>query len=149
MEQKEQLTTYTVKSKNDSMVWLFKYHLKGCLESFKVLDGNPSPLQFDWLFRKGNFPYYEEQIKAWQAKLKSNFEIIKAEPIIDFETFWGTYPKNELSKKKIARDRWEKLKEGEKIKLMMNLPEYKKLKAKEGTAFPYAEVFINQRWWDK
>ncbi|WP_163444986.1 hypothetical protein [Flavobacterium columnare] len=145
----EQLTTYTIKSKTDGFVWLFKYDLNGIFKSFEILDGELSLKQYQWLFCSGRFPGKQIMIEAWREKLKANFEILKADPVIDFETFWHTYPKNELSKKKIARDRWEKLKDGEKIKLMMNLPEYKKLKAKEGTAYPYAEVFINQRWWDK
>ncbi|WP_444647726.1 hypothetical protein ACSLMO_13360 [Flavobacterium columnare] len=86
--------------------------------------------------------------KNWKTEYK-HVQIEVGEPNIEFEVFWKLYPYNALSKKKIARDKWEKLKECEKIKLLMNLPEYKKLKAKEGTAFPYAEVFINQRWWDK
>ncbi|WP_268846769.1 hypothetical protein [Flavobacterium aestivum] len=145
----EQLIIYTVKSKSDGFIWRFKYDLKGIFKSFEILDGELSPKQYQWLFCSGHFPGKQLMIDAWKEKLKENFEIIKAEPNLDFDTsFWKTYPFNPLSKKKIAKERWEKLKDAEKIKLLMKIPEFKKLKTKEGTAIPYAEVFINQRWWD-
>lgn len=145
----EQGITYTVKSKTDGFIWLFKYDLKGDFKSFEILDGDLSAKQYNWLFCTGHFPGKQMMIDAWQSKLKENFEIIKSELDLDFDTaFWPNYPSNPLSKKKIAKERWNKLKDGEKIKVLMKLPEFKKLKAKEGTAFPYAEVFINQRWWD-
>ncbi|MFK7033171.1 hypothetical protein [Flavobacterium oreochromis] len=144
----EQLTTiYSVKMSSGE-IWQFKYNLKGVLIAFKALDGELSEKQEEFLYLKGKFPWKESHIKNWKSEYK-HVQIEVGEPNIEFEVFWKLYPYNALSKKKIARDKWEKLKESEKIKLLMNLPEYKKLKAKEGTAFPYAEVFINQRWWDK
>ncbi|WP_376777291.1 hypothetical protein [Flavobacterium covae] len=144
----EQLTTiYSVKMPSGE-IWQFKYNLKGVLIAFKALDGELSEKQEEFLYLKGKFPWKESHIKKWKSEYK-HVQIEVGEPNIEFEVFWKLYPYNALSKKKIARDKWEKLKESEKIKLLMNLPEYKKLKAKEGTAFPYAEVFINQRWWDK
>ncbi|MGR3791586.1 hypothetical protein B0A56_00570 [Flavobacterium columnare NBRC 100251 = ATCC 23463] len=144
----EQLTTiYSVKMPSGE-IWQFKYNLKGVLIAFKALDGELSEKQEEFLYLKGKFPWKESHIKNWKTEYK-HVQIEVGEPNIEFEVFWKLYPYNALSKKKIARDKWEKLKESEKIKLLMNLPEYKKLKAKEGTAFPYAEVFINQRWWDK
>ncbi|MGR3790277.1 hypothetical protein ACUXZJ_10785 [Flavobacterium sp. TN-1] len=144
----EQLTTiYSVKMPSGE-IWQFKYNLKGVLIAFKALDGELSEKQEEFLYLKGKFPWKESHIKNWKTEYK-HVQIEVGEPNIEFEVFWKLYPYNALSKKKIARDKWGKLKESEKIKLLMNLPEYKKLKAKEGTAFPYAEVFINQRWWDK
>ncbi|AMA49428.1 hypothetical protein [Flavobacterium covae] len=141
------IKTYTVKMQSGD-IWIFKYNLKGILIDFKAVDGELTEKQIDFLYLKGNYPFKESHIKEWFLKYKQvHIEI--GEPNIHFEVFWKLYPKNELSKKKLALERWNKLKEGEKIKLLMNLPEYKKLKAKEGTNFPYAEVFINQRWWDK
>lgn len=141
------IKTYNVKMQSGE-IWQFKYNLKGILIEFKAADGELSEKQQEFLYIQGHFPWKETQIKEWFLKYK-HIKIEIGEPIIDFEMFWKLYPYNALSKKKIARDKWDKLKESEKIKLLMNLPEYKKLKAKEGTAFPYAEVFINQRWWDK
>ncbi|QYS86324.1 hypothetical protein JJC03_15600 [Flavobacterium oreochromis] len=144
----EQVTTYTVKSKMDCFIWVFKYNLNGVFRSFEVLDGELSPKQYNWLFNSGQFPGVQSMIDSWREKLKENFEIIKAEPVLDFDVFWKLYPYNPLSKKKTAKERWEKLKDAQKIKLLMKLPEYKKLKTKEGTSFPYAEVFIKGGWWD-
>lgn len=140
------IKTYNVKMQSGE-IWQFKYNLKGILIEFKAIDGELSEKQQEFLYVKGNYPWKEAQIKEWTLKYK-HIQIEIGEPIIDFQMFWKLYPYNPLSKKKIARDKWEKLKESEKIKILMKIPEYKKLKAKEGTAFPYAEVFINQRWWD-
>ena len=142
------LTTYTVKSKNSDNVWVFKYDLNGLITEFKRLEGVLSENQIQWFFFKGKFPHQESQIQEWIKNLKANFQIEVGQPDLSFDMFWKLYPYNALSKKKIATERFNKLKESDKIKIMLKLPEYKKLKAKENTAFPYAEVFINQRWWD-
>ena len=144
----EQLTTtYTVKMQSGD-IWQFKYNLKGILIEFKAVDGELSDKQIDFLYLKGNFPYKESQIKEWFLKYQK-VQIEVGEPNVHFEVFWKLYPYNALSKKKLAQQKWDKLQLAEKIKLLMSIPEFKKLKAKENTSFPYAEVFINQRWWDK
>jgi hypothetical protein len=144
----EQLTTtYTVKMQNGD-VWQFKYNLNGILVYFNVLEGDLSKKQEDFLYVEGKFPYKVEHIKKWKSTYKTII-IEVGEPNLTFETFWKMYPYNGLSKKKIAKERWDKLTDSEKIKLLLKIPEFKKLKTQQNTAYPYAEVFINQRWWDQ
>lgn len=149
--------TYTIKSKLNGYVWLFKYTLNGDFVSFEILEGKLTAKQVTWLFggtneknefQEGKFPIVEETIKVWQKKLKDNFEITIGEPDVSFENLVKIYPFNALSKKKLAKERFEKLTKAEKIKIFLKTPEFIKLKTAEGTKFPYLEVYINQRWWD-
>lgn len=140
-------TTYTIKSIQDGYIWEFKYDLKGDYISFKIISGTLSLTQKDWLGI--NFPWYAEDIEKWKAKLKKNFEIKKDVPEITFDLFWKAYPSNPLSKKKKALERWDKLTQADQLKIMIHLPEYIKHKTQQKQFFPYAEVFINERWWDK
>lgn len=139
--------TYTVKMQSGD-IWQFKYNLNGVLIFFSVLEGNLSPSQEKWLYLEGRFPWKESHIKEWPKLFKSATVEI-GEPDLSFATFWKMYPYNALSKKRIALERWDKLKDADRIKILMKIPEFVKLKTKENTSFPYAEVFINQRWWDQ
>ncbi|PDS24664.1 hypothetical protein [Flavobacterium branchiophilum] len=166
-------TTYTVISIQDGYVWEFKYDLNGEIMHFKKLNGSLKQKQADWLIgsdiieqimdeitgelelkktgeRKGKFAINENIMKeVWIPNLKKNFKIEVNAPTPTFDLFWKTYPENKNSVKKVAKERWEKLTEANKIKLMKNLPEYIKEKRKANHFFPYAEVFIRQGWWDK
>lgn len=139
-------TTYTVKMQNGH-IWQFKYNLNGVLIFFHVLEGDLSEKQQEFLYLNGKFPWKEEHIKTWPTQFKTA-TVEVGEPDLSFDCFWAMYPSNPLSKKKIAKERWEKLKPQDRIKILMKIPEYIKLKNKDQTKFPYAEVFINQRWWD-
>lgn len=144
----EQLTTtYTVKIERGD-IWVFKYNLNGVLVHFNVLEGEITEKHKEWLFIKGKFPFLEEHIKDWKKTLKQ-LTIEVGETEISFDTFWIMYPYNALSKKKLALERWNKLKQSDRIKCLMKIPEFIKLKNQQNTSFPYAEVFINQRWWDQ
>ncbi len=138
--------TYTVKMQSGD-IWQFKYNLNGVLVFFHVMEGDLSPKQEDFLYLQGKFPWRESHIKEW-GKLYKTATVEVGEPDLSFECFWKMYPPNPLSKKKIAKERWEKLREPDRIKILLKIPEFIKLKNQQRTAFPYAEVFINQRWWD-
>lgn len=138
--------TYTVKMQN-GCIWQFKYALNGVLVFFNVMDGDLNEKQQKYLYIDGNFPWLETHIKLWQNKYKT-ITIEVGEPDLSFDCFWKMYPFNPLSKKKLARERWEKLSEADRIKILLSIPKYIKLKQQDNTKFPYAEVFINQRWWE-
>lgn len=142
----ENFTTYTVKSKNSTTVWRFKYHLNGALNEFKVLEGIPTEKQFDWLFKQGKFPYYETQIKDWEKKLKDNFEILKGEPELTFEALWNLY---NLKVKRIESEKaFKKLKEAEVIKCFLAVPGYDKYLQKRQTGKAHLSTFINKRYFE-
>lgn len=142
----EQLKIYTVKSKNSSTVWEFKYHLNGVLNEFKVLDGELSEKQLEWLFKQGQFPYWEFQINIWEQKLKANFEIIKGEPDLTFEALWSKY--NFKVKRIEAEKAFSKLKKPDIIKVFIAVPGYDKYLQKKQTAKAHLSTFINQRYFE-
>ncbi|CAD0008057.1 hypothetical protein [Flavobacterium salmonis] len=139
--------TYTVKMQSGD-IWQFKYNLNGILIFFNVLEGNLTPKQEKFLYLDGKFPWKEEHIKAW-SKLYKTTTVEVGEPDLSFAAFWKLYPSNPLSKKKLANERFLKLKEADKIKIFLKTPEFIKEKIKQNSPFPYAEVYINQRWWDQ
>lgn len=139
-------TTYTIKSIADGHIWQFKYCLNGHFVGFEVLSGTLTEKQKKWL--NANYPWEIDDIKQWQTKLKKNFVITVNLPEVSFDLFWKMYPYNALATKKTALARWNKLSQADQIKIILKIPEYIKLKTKESQFFPYAEVFINQRWWE-
>ena len=135
-----QLTTFTIRSKMQGYVWLFKYHLNGSFHSFEVLDSTLSTMQKKWL--KENFPFDIEIINQWQKSLKDNFEIIKAEPVLEFETLWEIY--GNKVKKEASEKAFNKLNKAEKIKCFLAIAKYKKyLSAKPHIDQAHLVTWIN------
>lgn len=145
----EQLTTtYTVTIERGD-IWQFKYNLNGVLVYYDVMKGDLSAEHEKYLFVDGKFPWKEDHIKNWGKKNKK-IQVEVGAPDLSFERFQKkVYPYNALSKKKIALERWTKLSKEDVYKIFSKTPEYIKLKNKEGTAFPYLEVYISSRWWDQ
>lgn len=145
----EQLTTYTVKSKEKGLIFLFKYDLNGNLRSFEIMEGELNPRQKKWLFAMGNFPDDENVMKTiWQKKqfVTDKFEIIKATPVLDFENLWNIY--NNKVKKFEAEKSYNKLKEPDKIRCFLAIKGYDKYLAKAGVAKAHLSTFINQRYFE-
>ncbi|MDA6068662.1 hypothetical protein NJT12_03425 [Flavobacterium sp. AC] len=139
--------TYTVKMQSGD-IWQFKYNLNGVLIFFNVLEGDLKPKQEKFLYLDGKFPWKEEHIKSW-SKLFKTTTVEVGEPDLSFTAFWKIYPYNPLSKKKLSLTRFSKLTEAQKIRIFLKTPEFIKEKNKQNSAFPYAEVYINQGWWDQ
>ena len=143
----ERHTTYTVKSLKDGFIWLFKYDLSGNFSEFKIVEGILTGKQKKWLFSGSNFPEDESILKTvWMPKLKENFEIIRAEPVLDFENLWNLY--NHKVKKHEAEKNFNKLKDGDKIKCFLAIPGYSKYLAKTRVAKAHLSTFINQRYFE-
>ena len=142
----EQLTTYTIKAKQTTNVWLFKYHLNGALYQFKVLEGTLSQTQIDWLFKKANFPHQESQIRDWQLKLKQNFEIVVGEPDFSFDALWNAY--NYKVKRHEAEKRFNQLKQADIVKCFMAIKGYLKHISNTKTAQAHLSTYINQRYFE-
>lgn len=141
-----QLTTYTVKSKNSLNVWVFKYHLNGTLALFEVLDGILTEIQITWLFRKGQFPFQEDQIKGWQKQLKQNFEITIGEPDLSFEALWIAY--DNKVKRKASEAAFKKLKPADIIRCFQAIPGYNKYLQRKGTSKALLSSFINGEYYN-
>lgn len=142
----EQLTTYTIRSKNTTNVWVFKYDLNGFLNEFKNMEGVLSEKQLAWFFIKGNFPYLESTIKDWNKLLKENFEIEKNLPVLNFEAIWNLY--NYKVKKVFAEKQWDKLNDADRVKCFLHIPKYLKRIAKSKESQAHLSTYINQRYFD-
>lgn len=141
-----QVTTYTVRSKNTRTVWRFKYYLNGALNEFSILEGLLTERQLEWFFRSGNFPYYEDQMKLWQVKLRGNFEIVVGESDLTFEALYEMY--NYKVKRVSAEKAFDKLKEADVIKCFLAIKGYDTYLQKRGVAKAHLSTFINQRYFD-
>lgn len=136
--------TYTVKIEAGD-IWQFKYNLNEYLISFNVLEGEISQAHSDWLFRKGKFPYLEEQIKDWQKKLKQlTIEVL--EPDISFEALWDLYG-NKVSRFD-AQKAFKKLSQADQIKCFLSVPGYKKYVFKKGIGTAHLATFINRQYYN-
>ncbi len=85
----EPITTYTIKSKNTSNIWEFKYDLNGFLKEFKIIEGQLNKQQIEYLFHPLRFPYLETTIEGWKKIQK--VEVIIGKPDLSFDTFWRLY----------------------------------------------------------
>lgn len=136
--------TYTVKIEKGD-IWQFKYNLNEYLIAFNVLEGEISEAHSDWLFKKGKFPYLEEQIKEWQKKLKQlTIEVL--EPDISFEALWNLYG-NKVSRFD-AQKAFKKLSQADQIKCFMAVPGYKKYVFKKGIGTAHLATFINRQYYN-
>jgi hypothetical protein len=142
----EQLTTYTIKSKNSSNIWIFKYHLNGVLESFKALDGILTQRQVEWLFIKGKFPHQEQHIKDWQKNLKANFEITVGEPDLSFEALWRLY--DHKIKRFESEKAFNKMKPADVIRCFQMVKYYDNYVAKTKVGKAHLSTFINKRYFE-
>jgi len=142
-------TTYTVKSKKDGFVWEFKYSLNGHLKSFKLLQGQLSETQTNWLFTGGNFPYNVEiMTSVWMVKLKKNFETTVGEADLSFENFWNTYA-HKVGKKKMAENAWQKMSKANKIKALIGIKKYENnLRLYPGQAKAHPSTYLNQEYYN-
>ncbi|KQC30195.1 hypothetical protein [Flagellimonas eckloniae] len=144
----EQLTTYTVKAKNREDVWVFKYHLNGVLRSFEVLEGILGEQQIKWLFRAGNFPYIETQVKNFMTNknLKPFFEVTIGLPDTSFEAFWSLFGKKQ---KRIDSERlWKKLSLADRIKALEGVRRYDNwLRLNNGIAKCLPDSYLRKKRW--
>jgi hypothetical protein len=142
----DQVTTYTIKSRNSPNVWQFKYHLNGVLAEFKILEGTLTDVQVQWLRNQGHFPFYETDVKEWQTKLRKNFEITIGEPDLTFTALWELY--GYKVKRFEAEKCFKKLKPADLIKAFLHIPKYKKRIAHQRIAQANLSTYINQRYFD-
>jgi hypothetical protein len=140
-------STYTVKHKEQPIVWEFKYDLKGNLLSFKVEDQPLSKSQIDFLFFNNKFPFTEIIMKTiWMTSKKSVFEITINAPEINFETFYKSY-KHPI-KKTMASRAWEKLSKKDQMDALAHIEVYDKFLTRKYQAKAAPSTYLNQRYWE-
>lgn len=143
----EQVTTYTVKGDSLSVLWEFKYDLKGNLISFQIQDKPLSTKQITWLFKDGNFPETEAIMKSvWLKAKKSVFEIFIGEPDLTFDAFYNAY--DHKVKKSQSQASWKRLSKKDKIAALGHIPIYDKFLARKRYNKAAPSVYLNQRYWE-
>ena len=79
-------------------------------------------------------------------ELKANFEIVKAEPVLDFDNLWNLY--GHKVAKWDAEKAYTKLKDADKIKCFLSIPGYKKYLSKTGIGVAHLATFINRQYYN-
>lgn len=147
----EQFITYTVKGRNSSVLWQFKYHLNGDFFSFTILEGELSGHQMHWLFSAKNFPTTDNLMQIMWLKDKditSKLDINKIDPDISFDAFWNAYD-NKVGKKKMAENYWKKMSKADKIKALMAIKRYNNnLRLTPGIQKAHPTTFLNQEYYN-
>lgn len=140
-------TSYTCKSRNTNLIWIFKYDLEGELRSFEILGNGLTPEQVVWIFNPDRFPYKETMISLWQKHLKKNFEIFKEEFELTFENFYNLFG-NKVGKMESKRA-WEKLSKKDKINAIIGIKHYDNyLKRNPKYSKTYPATYLNKRRWE-
>ena len=63
-----------------------------------------------------------------------------------FEVFYKFYPRKD-GKKLMAQRAWEKMKEADRIQAITYIDTLIEQKTSDGTAYPYASTYLNQKYW--
>lgn len=138
----ELLTTYTIKTRNQNVMFEFQYDLNGFLRSFKLLDDGLNEVQQKWLFQFKVFPYYEKALQSWENSKK--FEVIKGEPDLSFESFWKRYNYKVGGRAKVQKE-WKKLSKTEQLNAIKNIKAYEGFLKRKQIAKLYPERYLKHK----
>lgn len=95
-----------------------------------------------WLLSKTRIK--EEEVEAWQSYKDIDFTRLLNDTT--FEAFYKLYPRKD-GKKLMAMRTWEKMSEADRIKAISHIDTLITQKSADGTAFPYASTYLNQKYW--
>ena len=142
----EAVKTYSVIGSTFKGVMVFKYDLNGLLISFKLIDAEElSEAQYNWFFKRGEFPYYEKQIGTLKAIRQ--FTVTEGDFNLTFEMFWVAYKYK--VKKVLAEKAWDKLSDDDKIKAVAGIKHYLGfIQRKRSQEKAYPSTYLNQRYWE-
>lgn len=101
--------------------------------------------QKNWLMQ--NQPATEEKLFEIQRKSKWMKIVLIPESIVTFEMFWQRYDDKLNSSKKRAKQKWDKMKEAERIKAFNFIGRYF-ASIPQGTRKKYAETYLNAELWN-
>ncbi len=143
----EPLTSYTCRSRNTNVIWIFRFNLEGQIKSFEIHGDALTSKQVNWLFSENNFPVSEDVVLSWKYVLKKNFEIFKEEFDITFLNFYALY--DYKVGKQEAEKAWNKLSKKDKISAIIGVKHYNNyLKRNNGIAKTYPSTYLNKRRWE-
>ena len=138
-------TTYTVKSNNTPIVWVFRYDLSGHLVAFEIKDGQLTDQQCLWLFNNSRFPWHESRLQPWFQNKKVTIE--KGEPDLSFDTFYNAY-KYKI-KRVVAERSWKRLSRVDRMNAILGIRAYENhLKRHPRKQKANPSTYLNQRYWE-
>lgn len=140
-EIQEPVTTYTIHGKGFPVLMVFKYGLNGIFKSLELKDGEFSEKFRRFLFNPNNFPYFESDVKNWEAR--PNIKVEVGEPEIDFDTFWNLY-NYKVGKPKTIKE-WKKLPKTDQIKAISQVKAYDGFLRRKQIAKVYPERYLKHR----
>lgn len=101
--------------------------------------------QKNWLM--ANKPSTEDKLFEMQRQSKWMKIMLIPESIVTFEMFWQRYDDKLNSSKKRTKQKWEKMKESERIKAFNYVGRYF-ASIPQGTRKKYAETYLNAELWN-
>ena len=101
--------------------------------------------QKNWLM--ANKPSTEEKLFEMQRMSKWMKIVLIPESIVTFEMFWQRYDDKLNSSKKRTKQKWDKMKEAERIKAFNFIGRYF-ASIPQGTRKKYAETYLNAELWN-
>ena len=101
--------------------------------------------QKNWLM--ANKPSTEEKLFEMQRQSKWMKIVLIPESIVTFEMFWQRYDDKLNSSKKRAKQKWDKMKEAERIKAFNFIGRYF-ASIPQGVRKKYAETYLNAELWN-
>lgn len=87
---------------------------------------------------------HEDSIDLWNNN--PNLTLIRLLNDTTFDVFYKAYPRKD-GKKQMAIRTWEKMKEADRIQAITYIDTLIEQKTSDGTAYPYASTYLNQRYW--
>ena len=101
--------------------------------------------QKKWLMTKK--PSTEEKLFEMQRQSKWMKIVLIPESIVTFEMFWQRYDDKLNSSKKRTKQKWDKMKEGERVKAFNFIGRYF-ASIPQGTRKKNAETYLNAELWN-
>jgi len=116
-------------------------YAEGVLRGIDFGENSTEPSFFVWI---AEFLFFEQDLANVCKQAKSTFaEVIDFVPT--FECFWERY--NYKFDRKRAEDKWNKLKEADKIAAIRYIDTYKNELRRTGVAQMYAKTYLQNQVW--
>ena len=115
------------------------------LASIDMSQAEMTVKQKNWLM--ANKPSTEEKLFEMQRQSKWMKIVLIPESIVTFEMFWQRYDDKLNSSKKRTKQKWDKMKEGERVKAFNFIGRYF-ASIPQGTRKKNAETYLNAELWN-
>lgn len=136
---------YSITSEKFAGEFTVVYDDRRELASIDMSQAEMTVKQKNWLM--ANKPSTEDKLFEMQRQNKLMKIVLIPESIVTFEMFWQRYDDKLNSSKKRTKQKWEKMKESERIKAFNYVGRYF-ASIPQGTRKKYAETYLNAELWN-